>query len=177
MFECTQKLLAQVAHVVQAVPNVISFRGRNDSVPFDSGGDYTNWELSSDRANSSRRVLEANNVAAERLNNVVGKAATEPLLPDDTTNARNRRISITLLREELTNPEAYQKRVEALAKEKAAMMESSDNSEGTTPGETPTTDRQDAPSYKDFDPYASPSIPAPESSGDFKRTDGAVQFP
>jgi hypothetical protein len=54
--------------------------------------------LSSDRANSARRALQHFGVPEKRFSRVVGKAATEPLLPDDPNYARNRRLSIILLR-------------------------------------------------------------------------------
>ncbi|MGB4056995.1 MAG: OmpA family protein, partial [Alphaproteobacteria bacterium] len=105
MFGYTQKLLEQVTKVVQTLPNEISIRGHTDSVPYAAGAKYTNWELSSDRANSSRRVMLAAGIPATRVNNVVGKADTDHLKPDKPSDASNRRISIILLKEELTDPE------------------------------------------------------------------------
>lgn len=166
MFPRTQKLMEQVGKIIKGVPNEISIRGHTDSVPYGANADYTNWELSSDRANASRRALKDTGISSDRLNNVVGKADTEHLLPEDPTNARNRRISIVLLREELTDPEAYKKRVDALAKEKRAKMKSE---QPTLPGAVPDQ-------MKPVDPNAVPSIPEPESSP-FKKTDGNVQFP
>ncbi|MGB0720010.1 MAG: flagellar motor protein MotB [Bdellovibrionales bacterium] len=164
MFEKTRALMEQVAKIIQAVPNEISVRGHTDSIPFGKGADYTNWELSTDRANASRRVLEQADIPTERLNNVVGKADTEHLLPDDPSSARNRRISIILLREELTDPEGYKKRAEALAKKK---VQESDAPPVIGPielnGEKPA-------------PILDPALPKPKT-GTFERTDGDVEFP
>ncbi len=60
---------------------------------------YGNWELSSDRAQSARRALVENGLSSDRIESVAGRASKDPLVPDDPTSARNRRISIMLLRE------------------------------------------------------------------------------
>ncbi|HEY0526862.1 MAG TPA: OmpA family protein, partial [Stellaceae bacterium] len=59
-----------------------------------------NWELSSDRANASRRALVQGGLPAERVARVVGMADREPLIADQPASPRNRRISIVLLREQ-----------------------------------------------------------------------------
>ena len=101
MYERTQKLLAKVSEVIRKMPNEISVRGHTDGVPYSKGNDYTNWELSADRANASRRVLVGSGFPEARVNNVVGKADTDHLIGDKPNDAQNRRISIILLREEL----------------------------------------------------------------------------
>lgn len=103
-YEKTTKLLDMVAGIIKTMPNQISVRGHTDSVPYSKGADYTNWELSADRANASRRVLLDAGIETKKLSNVVGKADTEPLKPDKPEEAQNRRISIILLRESLTRP-------------------------------------------------------------------------
>ena len=112
MFDYTQKLIDNVGKIIEALPNEISIRGHTDSVPYAAGAKYTNWELSSDRAKSSRRVLLNSGLPATRINNVVGKADTDHLVPDKPTDAKNRRISIILLKEELTNPDFDKKAAE-----------------------------------------------------------------
>lgn len=109
MYLHTKKLLEVVAKVVDQLPQKISVSGHTDSVPFASGIDYDNFDLSSDRANSARRFLvDDKRLSEDRISRVVGKAATEPLLPDDPKNARNRRLSIILLKgsaDEIQNPQ------------------------------------------------------------------------
>jgi chemotaxis protein MotB len=100
-----RKLLELVKHVVEKMPQKISISGHTDAVKFGSGSAYTNWELSVDRANSARRVLRDLGLPVDRLSHVVGKADTEPLLKDDPNNARNRRLSIVLLRGTSTKSE------------------------------------------------------------------------
>ncbi|MBL6928311.1 MAG: flagellar motor protein MotB [Rhodospirillales bacterium] len=99
MFGHTQKMLGLVAQVVNKMPQKISIAGHTDSTKFGGGNQgYTNWELSADRANASRRALLEMGTPAERISRVVGKAAEDPFVKEDPTHARNRRISIILLR-------------------------------------------------------------------------------
>ncbi len=93
------QLIGLVTEVVTQLPNKVSISGHTDSVPYKTDTGYSNWELSSDRANATRRLMIAAGLAQERVANVQGRADTEPLLPEDTTDASNRRISIVLLRE------------------------------------------------------------------------------
>ena len=94
----TKQLIAQIAEVMQTLPNDISISGHTDAAPFSAGAGYTNWELSSDRANSSRRALADAGISAQRITQVIGKADMEPLDNADPFSAENRRISIVLLR-------------------------------------------------------------------------------
>ncbi len=103
-YEKTVKLIDMVADIIKSMPNQISVRGHTDSVPYAKGADYTNWELSADRANASRRVLLDAGIEKKKLSNVVGKADTEHLKPEAPNDPQNRRISIILLRESLTKP-------------------------------------------------------------------------
>ena len=98
MFEKTEKLMALVAKVTQTMPNNISIRGHTDGKPFRGNGRYSNWELSADRANSSRRVLIEHGVPPAKISNVVGKSDTDHFNKDDPLDSQNRRISIILLR-------------------------------------------------------------------------------
>lgn len=94
----TQHLLETVAKVIQQLPNRISIAGHTDTTSPSRSG-YSNWDLSADRANASRRILEKDGVDADRIYQVSGKGDREPLYPDDPDLPANRRISITLLRE------------------------------------------------------------------------------
>jgi chemotaxis protein MotB len=93
----TRQLIGQIAKVVATLPNNISISGHTDSNPF-SRGDYSNWELSSDRANASRRQLVSSGIDPTRIVQVVGKADQEPLVEEDPFLPENRRVSIFLRR-------------------------------------------------------------------------------
>jgi chemotaxis protein MotB len=99
MLDPARKLIALIAQVVQRMPNKISITGHTDSTGYPAGGKYSNWELSSDRANDSRREFLADGVPPERISRVVGLADRDPLVQGDPASPRNRRISIVLLRE------------------------------------------------------------------------------
>ncbi len=99
MYGYTRALLDLVSRIVNQLPNKISISGYTDSVPFRDPSGYTNWELSADRALATRRTLVAAGIDESRVDRVVGKADTDPLVTDDPKAPRNRRISIILLRE------------------------------------------------------------------------------
>ncbi len=99
MHEFTRALIERIALVVGKLPNKIAVSGHTDATPFRNGLGYTNWELSTDRANASRRVLLDAGLDSKRIESVIGRADNDPLLPDDPFSATNRRISIVLLRE------------------------------------------------------------------------------
>lgn len=102
----TAQLLSQVAQAVSNLPNKLSISGHTDSIPFGSGASYTNWELSSDRANATRRALEAMGVRDDRIETVVGRGDRDHLFKDDPNSPRNRRISIVLLRGNGARPDS-----------------------------------------------------------------------
>lgn len=95
----TRQLLALVAQGVAKLPNKVAITGHTDATQYASNATYTNWELSSDRANATRRALAAGGITDARLAEVKGVADRDPLLPEDPANPRNRRISMVLLRE------------------------------------------------------------------------------
>jgi chemotaxis protein MotB len=96
----TRLLLTKITQVVRNLPNKISISGHTDSTPFrGSRKGYGNWELSSNRALASRRVIVEGGLNLKQISHVSGKEATQPLIKDNPKDARNRRISIVLLRE------------------------------------------------------------------------------
>ncbi len=99
MFEHTRTLIALVADAIKRLPQQVAVKGHTDGAPFVNDRGYSNWELSTDRANSSRRALIKAGLPAKRIASVVGLADTEHLDKDDAMSPRNRRISIVLLRE------------------------------------------------------------------------------
>jgi chemotaxis protein MotB len=90
-----KKLLAAVGGIVAALPNRIAIAGHTSGA--DSGSD--DWKLSFDRANAARAVLQAGGLPQDRIYETAGKAASEPLLPENPAASANRRLSILLLKE------------------------------------------------------------------------------
>jgi chemotaxis protein MotB len=99
MYPHTRRLLALVSDAIKNLDNPVAIKGHTDSTPYTKSKDYSNWELSTDRANSSRRALLAAGLPSSRVASVVGRADQEPFVPEDPASPRNRRISIVLLRQ------------------------------------------------------------------------------
>ncbi len=93
----TVKLIHLVGKIIKKLPNKVSVTGHTDGKPY-SRKDYTNWELSADRANAARRYLIAYGVGENRLIYVTGKADKDHLVKDDPFSPINRRISMILHR-------------------------------------------------------------------------------
>ena len=98
MLDPAKKLVALVTQVIQKLPNKISITGHTDSTQYAFSAKYTNWELSTDRANASRREFLADGLPVSRIDRVGGVADMEPLDKNDPAAPHNRRISIVLLR-------------------------------------------------------------------------------
>jgi chemotaxis protein MotB len=92
----TRKLIETVGTIIRDLPQPLVISGHTDAVPFSRRGDYSNWELSTDRANATRRVLIAAGVSPGRFARISGLAETEPLIPEDPEAPENRRISVLL---------------------------------------------------------------------------------
>ena len=99
MYGRTTTLLRYVAKAISSMPNKISITGHTDSVAYRITNGYDNWSLSLDRADATRRTLVASGLDRQRIATVIGKADTEHVFPSNPLDPRNRRISITLLRE------------------------------------------------------------------------------
>ncbi len=89
-------VLQVVGSELSTLSHPIVLEGHTDAAAFGKDATYTNWELSSDRANAARRVLEATGVEEERLIEVRGYADKRLRVPNDPTAAANRRISLLL---------------------------------------------------------------------------------
>ncbi|TXF11843.1 flagellar motor protein MotB [Pelomicrobium methylotrophicum] len=94
----TREILHEIGRVLNDVENRISISGHTDSKPYALGErGYSNWELSTDRANASRRELIAGGMREDKVFRVVGLASSVPLDKDDPASPVNRRISIIVM--------------------------------------------------------------------------------
>ena len=91
-------MIQRVAQAAARLPNPVQVTGHTDSTPF-RGGARSNWDLSAERANATRRMLNEAGVTESRIRGVTGMADREPLLPQQPAAAGNRRVAITLLRQ------------------------------------------------------------------------------
>jgi chemotaxis protein MotB len=93
----TKEILHEIGFVLNEVPNRISLSGHTDSTPYMSDAGYSNWELSADRANASRRELIVGGMQDAKVLRVVGLASAINLDKADPFNPINRRISIVIM--------------------------------------------------------------------------------
>lgn len=99
MYKQMQQILIQIAKAIKDIPNKIDISGHTDAVPYTNNSLFSNWELSAERANASRRVLAESGIMDNRFDSVVGRANRDPFDLQNPKSPSNRRISIMLLRE------------------------------------------------------------------------------
>lgn len=99
LYQYAVDMLEEIGRSVQTLPNRVTVQGHTDGGAFTGKDGDSNWELSADRANSARRVLGGSGVTDDRVFEVIGKAGTDPLYPDQPNKTENRRITILVLRE------------------------------------------------------------------------------
>lgn len=97
MVDSTRQVLSLLGKPLANSGFEIKIEGHTDSLGYKSGSTYTNWELASDRANAARRALLVGGLPEMQVSQVIGYADRIPLVPEDTTDASNRRISIIAL--------------------------------------------------------------------------------
>ena len=98
MKDYTRDILREIGKTLNELPNKISLSGHTDAVQYASGErGYSNWELSADRANASRRELLAGGLEEGKIIRVVGLGSAVPFDRDNPNSAVNRRISIIVL--------------------------------------------------------------------------------
>ncbi len=93
----SEAILFELASTIARVPNKLSVTGHTDAQPFAIGDEYSNWELSADRANAARRALVEGGVSADQVSRVVGLASSVLLDEADPLSPANRRIAIIIL--------------------------------------------------------------------------------
>jgi chemotaxis protein MotB len=97
----TREILDRIGPALNGVPNRISIAGHTDSLPYNGPVDgYSNWELSSERANAARRELLSGGMNEAKILQIRGLADALPFYKNDPTNPANRRISIVVLNKE-----------------------------------------------------------------------------
>lgn len=93
-----RRILREIGPVLNEMPNKVSLTGHTDARPYASGERaYSNWELSADRANASRRELVAGGMDDQKVMRVIGLASSMNLVKDNPYADVNRRISLVVL--------------------------------------------------------------------------------
>lgn len=90
------RLFAEIARIVAEVPNQVMIRGHTDASPWTAKTGMNNWRLSVERAEVARQYLAFRGIGSNRFARIEGVADTEPYVPSDRFDSRNRRISVTL---------------------------------------------------------------------------------
>jgi chemotaxis protein MotB len=98
-YERTRRLVQKLAAPLKATPLRVSIIGHTSAGFLPARGDYGAFDLSADRANAVRQILEREGLPAAHIFAVSGKADSQPLFPDDPSLSANRRVTITLMRE------------------------------------------------------------------------------
>jgi chemotaxis protein MotB len=97
-------ILQETGRVLNEVDNRVSLSGHTDTAPYGNGvKGYSNWELSADRANASRRELLAGGLLEDKIVRVLGLAASVPIDSQDPGAAVNRRIAIIVMKKEASD--------------------------------------------------------------------------
>jgi len=101
-----KELLILLAAELGKLPNKVSIEGHTDSKPYVGRGGYGNWELSSDRANAARRIMQQNGLREDQVSQVRGYADQRLRTPSDPLDPSNRRISLIVQYIESNNDSA-----------------------------------------------------------------------
>jgi chemotaxis protein MotB len=104
----TRKLIETIAPALKAMPYRVSITGHTASSKVPPAPGYGPWELSADRANAVRQILMGEGLPGGNIFMVAGKADTEPLFPDNPFMSPNRRVTITMMREDPPIPPDFQ---------------------------------------------------------------------
>ena len=144
----TETILKTLAGYLNSVPNRISLTGHTDIRPYPGGGNYTNWELSADRANAARRALQSGGLTEQKIARVAGLSSSVLFDKDDPQNPINRRISIIVMTKEAEDS--------ALKTESRPQM---------VPGAVPSPARVAAPLTTPAAQNVAPSVPPVAAPG------------
>ena len=99
-----QELLALLGKELKTLPNSLLIEGHTDATPYSSDSGYSNWDLSADRANSARRLLQQDGVRTDQVTQVRGYADQMLRVKNNPTDPSNRRISILVKNDNETVP-------------------------------------------------------------------------
>jgi len=130
-----RELLMTLSQELGKLPNKLSIEGHTDSQPYAPSATYGNWELSSDRANAARRVMQSNGIRADQVTQVRGFADQRLRKPDAPLDPSNRRISV-IVQYILKNNDNEDAKPVAGDEEKTGAEKS------TSPTQTPIADQE-----------------------------------
>ncbi|MGD1092317.1 MAG: flagellar motor protein MotB [Bryobacteraceae bacterium] len=103
--EAAKELIQRLTDELKKLPNDIMIEGHTDARPFSARGDYSNWELSTDRANAARRLMEASGIKPNQIIQVRGFADQSLRVKDNPNDPSNRRITVIVRYQQGVAPE------------------------------------------------------------------------
>jgi len=103
--ETGHELILRLGEELKKLPNDLQIEGHTDAKPFANGGEYSNWELSTDRANAARKLMEADGLPHGRIVQVRGFADQSLRDKEHPEAASNRRISVIVRYKDAAEPE------------------------------------------------------------------------
>jgi chemotaxis protein MotB len=124
-----KELLTKLATEIGKMPNKVTIEGHTDSKPFNGRPGYSNWELSADRANAARRLMQTLGMREDQVIQVRGYADQSPRDPANPSDPSNRRVTMIIQNQEVPEGGAYKGKPP----------------EGETPKEAPKPNAQPAP--------------------------------
>jgi len=120
-------LLITLAQELANLPNKLSIEGHTDSKPYPGTANYTNWELSADRSNAARRLMQGNGIGPDQITQVRGFADQRLRKPENPLDPSNRRISIIVQYLEKNSDEEESKDKEESGSESKPLAGNSEN--------------------------------------------------
>jgi chemotaxis protein MotB len=158
-----QELLALLAAELKTLPNQLLLEGHTDAAQYSTDANYSNWELSADRANSARRLLQQNGVRADQVSQVRGFADQMLRVKTNPYDPSNRRITILVKNQDNASPP--QLAHAAVADGGSSGAAPGARAPATAPkGQSPTatpTQNSAAPASNSAKPPAAPAKPSP----------------
>ncbi|CAI0835280.1 Chemotaxis protein MotB [Serratia marcescens] len=166
-------ILRAIAPILNDLPNKISLSGHTDDIPYATGErGYSNWELSADRANASRRELIAGGLAEGKVLRVVGMAATMSLKQHGADDAINRRITVLVLNKQTQEGIEHEN-----AKSNAMDIAQPDSLKQLAPSATAPASQTPEPSATAPEPVATTPGAPPQASPAIAPADQAPEPP
>jgi chemotaxis protein MotB len=143
------EMLTLLAEELGKLPNHVSIEGHTDAKPYGGDGTYSNWELSSDRGNSARRIMQTHGLREDQVSQVRGFADQRLRVPKDPLDPSNRRISLIVQYVIPADEEDSKEPAGTEGKEGAKAPEGAKPAEGSAPhGEGEKAAEKPSPEHK-----------------------------
>jgi chemotaxis protein MotB len=144
-----RELLSLLAQQLGSLPNRISIEGHTDAAPYSKGAEYGNWELSSDRANAARRLMQQSGLRQDQVSQVRGFADQKLRTLDNPLDPSNRRISVIVQYMEVSEDASPATTSPTTGKDSHDMTAANSSAAAATDSHDPPTANNTLPATKD----------------------------